>query len=246
MVYPEDRVLVGVINTKRDLAFMLEDQWYRIPLKQMPDGVHFEYIAFYLSRTAASDKTASGIHYYARNVGYELAFRRELIPNAPTHPRADDLYHKVQLADIKEKSPFVRNPNRRPIGFIYTTWDRFVTAETIADLYDEADYLVDRLFHALRDRDENPQRYWDSAQKRQGVRILRDSGDLAFSPTDDDELDDRYVRTEDGLIHDPETGHYYFTVEQTKDELLKKVLDRIHNTDGPVTMRQPIDTDDLL
>jgi hypothetical protein len=246
MVYPEDRVLVGVINTKRDLRFMQEENWYRIPIKQMPDGVYFEYIAFYLSRTAASDKSTTGVHYFARNAGYELAFRRELIPKAANHPRADDLYYKVQLQHVYPKAPPIRNPNRRPVGFIYTTWDRFVTASEIADLYDDSDYLVDRLFHALRDRDERPQRYWDKHQKRPGFRVMRDStSGFAFSPIDDDEddLEDHYEITEDGLIHDPQTGHVYFRMSQTKDEILKKVLDYIHNSDSVVTWRLPVKPD---
>lgn len=247
MVYPEDRVLVGVINTKRDLRFMQDEHWYRIPIKQMPDGVYFEYLAFYLSGSAASDKSTTGIHYFARNSGFELAFRRDLIPNSATHPRADDLYYKVQLENVTPKTPPVRNPTKRPIGFIYTTWDRFVTAEEIADLYDDADYLVDRLFHALRDRDEQTQRYWDKGQKRPGFRVLRDSGSgFAFAPIDtsEDDIDDRYVITDDGLIHDPQTGHVYFNMEQTQDEILKKVLDHIHNSDNIVTWRLPLDPDD--
>ena len=43
------------------------------------------------------------------------------------------------------------NVSKRSVSFIYTTWDRFVAAREIADLYSKNDYFVDRIFHALRD-----------------------------------------------------------------------------------------------
>lgn len=148
-MFPEDRVLVGVINTRRDLRFMREDRWYRIPQERMPDGVFIDYLAFFLSRTAASDFDASGVHYYARVRGVELAYRHQLIPNSQDHPRADATYYKVQLGDAIARVPPITNPTRRTVAFIYTTWDRFVAAQHITDLYSTADYFVDRIFHAL-------------------------------------------------------------------------------------------------
>lgn len=149
-MYPDDRVLVGVINRKRDLRLMLEERWYRIPCKRLPGGIYAEYIAFYLSGSAARDKDTTGIHYYAQRSGLELVYRKDLLPEQADHERADEVYYKVQLKPAIARVPPITNPSRRSISFIYTTWDRFVQAQIINDLYSQSGHFVDRIYHALR------------------------------------------------------------------------------------------------
>jgi hypothetical protein len=164
VVFPEDRVLVGVINRKRDLDKALHEHWYRIPQPGAPQGIHAEYIAFFLSR--AFKELNGGIHYYARRTGIELVRRRDLLPDEANHSRADDLYHKLQFGEMRRKDPPVLNPTKRPIVFIYTTWDRFEQARVIADLYSDADHFVDRVFHALEPKIKREggvlQRVWEA------------------------------------------------------------------------------------
>ncbi len=146
-MYPEDRVLVGVINRKRDFEKLQVEHWYRVPQGQAEQGVYAEYIAFFFSR--AFGDLNGGIHYYARRTGIELVRRCDLLPEEPTHPRAQALYYKVQVGELRPKSPPILNRGHRAISFIYTTWDRFVVARDLADLYSEADGFVDRGFYAL-------------------------------------------------------------------------------------------------
>ena len=159
-MYPEDRVLVGVINRKRDLDKAQREHWYRMPYGQAPQGIHAEYIAFFLSR--AFKELNGGIHYYARRTGIELVRRRDLLPEEPDHPHADALYHKLQLGELRRKDPPILNPTRRPVAFIYTTWDRFSQARVLADLYSEADTFVDRVFYALERKGVPLQRVWEA------------------------------------------------------------------------------------
>lgn len=161
-MFPEDRVLVGVINRKRDLEKARDEHWYRVPQGQAAKGIHAEYVAFYLSH--AFKELNGGVHYYAQRTGMELALRRELLPNEANHPRANDPYHKLQLGELRRKEPPILNPSHRPIAFIYTTWDRFSQAKVIADLYSEADYFVDRVFHALEQAGIHPEREWEAAR----------------------------------------------------------------------------------
>jgi len=161
-VYPEDRVLVGVINRKRDLEIAQTEHWYRVPYGQAMQGIHAEYIAFFLSR-AFKDLNGS-IPYYARRTGIELVRRRDLFPAEAQHPRADALYHKLQLGDVRRKEPPIRNTSKRAIAFIYTTWDRFSAAETVADLYSEADRFVDRVFHALERAGVRSEPVWEATR----------------------------------------------------------------------------------
>ena len=154
-MFPDDRVLVGVINRKSDLNYLLADGWYRIPQARMPDGIFAEYMAFFLSGSAARPYGASGIYYYARRQGVELAYRKELLPHDRSPKalnRADEMYYKVQFKAVLPQNAPISNATARRFAFIHTTWDRFTTARTIADLYRDNDYLVERTHHMRRNR----------------------------------------------------------------------------------------------
>ncbi|MCY4145119.1 MAG: hypothetical protein OXE95_05310 [Chloroflexi bacterium] len=146
-MYADDRVLVGVIKRKRDLHIARRQRWYRIPQANMRRGLDADYVAFFLSRQVFGER-GGGIAYFARITGIELARRRDLLPKESQ--RADDVYYKVQFRDLIEKDPPIENVPARSISFIRTTWDRFVRAETISDLYSAADFYVDRVYFALR------------------------------------------------------------------------------------------------
>ncbi len=133
----DDRVLVGVINRRRDFDLLQAQLWYRIPIQSAPLCIDAEYIAFYLSRAF---RTQNGtISFYARRTGFELLRRRDLLPAEVDHPHADGLYFKLQFRAIEHRWPPITNPSRRPISFIYTTGERFTVAATVADLYRRAE-----------------------------------------------------------------------------------------------------------
>jgi len=150
-MYPDDSVLVGVLNRRRDFELLRDELWYRIPIFSAPLCIDAVYIAFYLSRhitkvrVAAGSSTGQGkppnlqtggtIAYYARQTGFELARRRDLLPDEAGHPHADRLYFKLQFRALNIKTPPITNPTRRPVSFIYTTWGQFSEAHTISDLY---------------------------------------------------------------------------------------------------------------
>jgi hypothetical protein len=176
-MYPEDRVLVGVINRKPDFDVVLQEHWYRIPLERAPRSIDSEYLAFYFSRSFKSQN--GGIHYFARRTGHELVRRRDLLPGEAKHSRADKLYFKIQLGEIQQKVPPILNPTRRPISFVFTTWDRFIQARTIADMYSKADWLVERVTYVLHEIGITPERRWqdqDPAQRAAQLRIVCQQG----------------------------------------------------------------------
>ena len=43
---PERRVLVALMNNRRDFAIARDQHWYRIPVKSAPRGIDSKYIAF--------------------------------------------------------------------------------------------------------------------------------------------------------------------------------------------------------
>jgi hypothetical protein len=221
-MYPEDRVLVAVINRQRDLAYAREAHWYRIPQARMPRGVHAEYIAFFLSRAFKEQNGA--IRYYAERRGLELAYRRDLLPNEAGHKRAGDVYYKVSLGDLIPKDPPITNTSKRAISFIYTTWDRFIEAETIRDLYSADDWYVDRVYYALEQRGIHPLRMWDAERRETGsaagLQILCQQG-LVVAATE----------RGDGTI--------FLDRTQSDDEVLNAILTRIAQSGGPVMLDLP-------
>jgi hypothetical protein len=160
-MYPEDRVLIGVINRKQDLAIAQHAHWYRVPWKQAARGIHAEYVAFYQSRAFGEDNKA--IRLFARRTGHELVRRKDLLPDEVSHRRANELYFKIQLGELRPKVPPISNPTGRPVIFIYTTWDRFIAAEVISDLYSTADHFVDRTLAALVRTGLPVERLWEAA-----------------------------------------------------------------------------------
>ncbi len=186
-MYPEDRVLVGVINRQRDFDKAQYEHWYRVPHGKAPQGIHAEYIAFFFSR--AFKAMNGGIHYYARRTGVELVRRRDLLPAEASHPRADALYHKLQLGELRRKEPPILNADRRVVTFIHTTWDRFSQAETLADLYSDADRFVDRVFYALERSGVRSERVWEAEHAGDGaeIRVLCEDGIVLASTLPRDE-----------------------------------------------------------
>ena len=146
-MYADDRVLVGVVKRVKDFEIALQERWYRIPAGQLPRGLNAEYIAFFLSGKAFKERGGS-VAYFARVTGLELARRRDLLPDE--NRRSDDIYYKVQFRDLIQKDPPVRNLPARSVSFIRTTWDRFIDAEYVSDLYLRGGFYVDRVYHALR------------------------------------------------------------------------------------------------
>ncbi len=149
VIYPDDRILVAVMNNKSDWQRVQNEGWYRIPVKHAPEGTpDFDFLAFYQTKAFGSDKWA--IHYYARIEGHELLTRQDLIPSQPNHKRANAWYYKLQLGPLQHKLPPIVSNHWRRITFIPTTGDRFESAEEISDLF-EKESPAGRLYVTLKE-----------------------------------------------------------------------------------------------
>lgn len=149
-MYPEDRVLVAYVPQPADFELIQQVGWYRIPQRHAPKGLHAEYFAFYFGQRFAAEKWA--IHYYAPQLGHELTTRLALFPDQPDHPRAQEMYYKVQLGPLQKlKQPIVSLRWRR-VTFLHTTWDRFLDATEINDLFVDGEPYVDRIYATLKER----------------------------------------------------------------------------------------------
>lgn len=150
-MYPDDRVLVVYVPTPKDFAIIREAGWYRIPQQNAPKGFISEYFAFYFGQAFGPQKWS--IHYYAPRLGHELLYRRDLLPKQLNHPRADDLYYKVQLGKLVQRDSPITSMHWRRLTFLHTTWDRFLDATEINDLMIEGEGYVNRTFITLRESD---------------------------------------------------------------------------------------------
>ena len=157
-MYPEDRVLVVYVPQPADFKILKTNSWYRIPQKHAPKGLHAEYFAFYFGRRFGAEKWA--IHYFAPQLGNELATRLALFPEQPDHPRAHEMYYKVQLGPLQKLAHPIVSLRWRRITFLHTTWDRFQDATEINDLFVDGEPYVDRLYATLKEQGIQAERHY--------------------------------------------------------------------------------------
>ncbi len=157
MFYSSDRVLVAIMNSRRDFEVARDDGWYRIPLEHAPKSViEAVVLAFYFTRGFEDDKWS--ICWYAPVRGHELVRRRDLLPDQHNHPRADKVYYKLQLGPLMQLEKPIPSLRWRRITFIETSWDRFTAAEEVNDLYASG---ADGLFVTLKEAGFWPEREFE-------------------------------------------------------------------------------------
>lgn len=178
-MYPDDRVLVGIIKRKSDWEIVRDQNWYRIPVKRMPNFTDVEHIAFFMSRGALQGDLKgkpSGVYYHAEVSGIEMHNRHDIIPDELDKP--NDPYYVLSLQNLQPKLTPILNPTGRRFAFIYTTGDRFLAGKEIADLYSTADHFVERIYHRLEPFYKGKiERFWQAQYRGQdimtGIRITR-------------------------------------------------------------------------
>jgi hypothetical protein len=63
LIYPDDRVLVAVINNLEDWQRVQDEQWYRIPTKHAPEPVpNIDILAFFSPNSVHNQETLSSVH----------------------------------------------------------------------------------------------------------------------------------------------------------------------------------------
>src|SRR5262245_24779827 len=130
----DDVVLVALVNNTHDWELIQRERWYRIPTKHAPKQFSgAQYLAFYFGRAFGERKWS--IAEYAEVRGHELARRRDLLPDESDHPRADELYYKLQLGSLQAREPPIVSKRGRRVLFLWTTWEKFSTAHEFNDLF---------------------------------------------------------------------------------------------------------------
>jgi len=182
--YPSDRVLVAIMNNRHDFAIARDEGWYRIPQKHAPEStIETRVLAFYFTKAFGEQKWA--VHWYAPVRGHELVRRRDLLPAEANHPRASAPYYKLQIGPLQKLEHPIPSLRWRRITFIESTWDRFIAAEEINDLYASG---ADGLYVTLKEEDLQPEREFliqeESAEYIVDMAIPCQKGVVAINVTE--------------------------------------------------------------
>ena len=157
MFHSSDRILVAIMNNRRDFEVARDEGWYRIPQKYAPPSTtEAAALAFYFTKAFGDEKWS--IRWYSPVRGYELARRRDLFPDEPDHPWADEAYYKLQLGPLMQLEQPIPSLRWRRITFIETSWDRFTAAEEVNDLYASG---ADGLYVTLKEEGFWPEREFE-------------------------------------------------------------------------------------
>ena len=148
---PRGEVLVAIMNNLLDFNIARDQQWYRIPVrnarKRLKERWPPRWLAFYQTKVFGAERWA--VNYCAPVLHTRVVARRELLPEDPSHPRADELYHKIETGPLQRLPRPIVSRRLRRFVFIPTTWEKFISAVEINDLFDESP-LEDRLWAELK------------------------------------------------------------------------------------------------
>ncbi len=150
-----------VVNDPADLARARDEGWYRIPLDRAPRRIAADYLAFYQTGAFPPEERWA-VRWLAPVQAYRLTTRKELIPDEPQHPRADQSYYKVALGPLASLPHPVPSRRLRRITFIPTTLGRLMQAQEINDLWIKSS-AQERLWAALKLADIDAERQYPLA-----------------------------------------------------------------------------------
>lgn len=140
-------VLVAIINNKLDFAVLREQLWYRIPVSSVEKWIKErwspKWLAFYQTMAFGAEKHA--INYFAEVLDIREVRRWQLFPNEPHDEKSNRRYYQIFVKSIQTLPKPIYSRRYRRIIFIPTTWEKFVNASKINDLFDESS-LEDKLW----------------------------------------------------------------------------------------------------
>lgn len=142
-------VLVAILKNVGDLRIAREEHWYRIPKTSITTRLGKRWLPQWLSfyHTKKFDNLKYAIHYYAKVIDIQSATGAELLPQRQRNRERQ--YCKLILGPLCELPQPIFSRRVRRIDFIPTTWQKFINAVEINDLWDDSP-LEDRLWAELK------------------------------------------------------------------------------------------------
>ena len=128
----EATVLIGIIKTPIDLAVLLENKHYHVPVAHADFVYGADYFAAYLPKWHPT--MAWHVGYVARIATYALEQRHTCCPHQPQHPRAAQYYVGLQLVDITACEPAIPSRRWRRVWLHKTTGASLMRAPELGQL----------------------------------------------------------------------------------------------------------------
>lgn len=153
-------VLVVLLPRPRDLDIVREAGWYRVRSIEMAERIkgglkQFKHLAFYQPDSFRSE--ARCVRHYAPISRFSKVRRLDLLPDEPSHPRAQDLYLKFDLGELLTLDRPIPADRGRRLLFIPTSWRKIAAAENINDLF-SGSHIEENLYRSLREQSLLPER----------------------------------------------------------------------------------------
>jgi very-short-patch-repair endonuclease len=105
-----------------------------------------KWIAFYQTKVFLKEQFA--VNYYAEVIDIRKAYRFELFPGNPLDEKKEKLYFKLTTGPLVRLPRPIFSRRMRRVVFIPTTWEKFIMAQEINELYYESQ-LEERLWEEL-------------------------------------------------------------------------------------------------
>ena len=163
--------LVATLKEKSDPAILQEQGWYRIPLAHAPRRWPPRWLGFYQPKVFKEE--AYRVRYFGEVANIEVVKRKEMFPNEFISAKSEREYYQVHLKKIEERNEPIISTRPRRLVFIPTTWEKFILAEQMNDLFDDSP-LEDRLWIEFKDFNISAERQW-------GVQINKQFYQLDFA-----------------------------------------------------------------
>jgi hypothetical protein len=145
---PADLLLIALLPTPADLE-RAQAGWYRLPESAAPSAL-WQAKALALYQPRAFGEEGLQVMWWGMITGIERTTRRALLPDDPTHRRADEVYVRVGLAPLQQRDPPLRGSKARRLLFAPVRWGLFESATTLDDLFRPAPRpIVDSLMYQL-------------------------------------------------------------------------------------------------
>lgn len=143
----KEELLVGIVNQVSDYDIIKNQFWYRIPVdsvdKMLKKRWPPDWIAFYY--TAAIKKYPQMIIHYGKVFNITIDRRKELFPSEKQNDKTSKKYYNISFDEIRILPKPILSRRYRRIVFIQTTFNKFIKAKEINDLFDGCE-LEDKLW----------------------------------------------------------------------------------------------------
>lgn len=155
----QQELLIALLPRKTALKRLKAEGWYHIPVDTAPKRFPPDMMGFFQGKVFG-DEGAYQIRYFGEVERIDIVPRKELFRTTQRNSfKAEKLYHRIQLKDLKVRYHPIVSPRPRRIVFLPTTQEKFERAEQINDLFDGSP-LEDRLWSALKYIGIQAERQW--------------------------------------------------------------------------------------